>query len=403
MVPGNDGWTQVTETGLIDVTVVRGGTAALRNVTLLADPGELLVVLGPSGSGKSTVLRAIAGLTPLQQGEVYIGGRRVTNVPTQHRRIAMIFESAALVPFLDVAENMAWGLRAQHTPKDEITERVSARARELRLTRLLRRKPKELSVGERGVVGVGRALVRSPDVFLMDEPLAHLDPAERSRIRRQIVETVQSLGVTTFYVTHDQSEALAIADQVALLKDGALAQRGTPTEIYERPVDLFVAGFVGAMPMGLLPARLVVSAGSAGFQVGARTLPLWAPIPTPLADRVGQEVLLGLRAVDVFDADRHYQPELATLSATLTEVEYTGQHNLVTAAVPVPPVTTPEATLSVSSPSAAHLYARFPPRAVVARGSRVELAIDMARAHVFDAATGRALWHPPRLGEVGPP
>ena len=255
----------------------------LRDVTLLADDGELLVVLGSSGSGKSTLLRVVAGLARADRGEVLVRGRRVTDSPPGERQVAMVFESAALVPVPGRVPQPRLGPeRAQRLPEAEVQERVTSRARQLRLSRLLPRKPDQLSEGERGLVGIGKALVRVPDVFLLDEPLAHLDAAQRVRVRRQIVEVVRSLGVTTLYVTHDQAEALAVADRLALLHEGAVVQVGKPMELYERPVDLVVCGFVGSPPIGLLPARLVSSGGLAGFEVGSRTLPLWRPVPEPL-------------------------------------------------------------------------------------------------------------------------
>ncbi len=382
-------------TGLDGVTVVRDGATALRDVTLSAEDGELLAVLGPSGCGKSTLLRVIAGLTPVRTGEVYIGGRRVTAVPTQQRGVAMVFESTTLVPFLDVAHNLGWGLRARHTPEAEVSERVAGRARQLRLSGLLSRMPNALSAGERGVVGVGRALVRAPDVFLLDEPLAHLDATQRLSVRRQIVEVVRSLGVTTFYVTHDPVEALAVADRVALMNDGVLVQVGTPREVYREPADLFVAGFVGFPPPGLLAARLVVDAGAAGFQVGARTLPLWAPVPPELRDRIGGEVVLALRAQDVGDASRPYDPALVTLAGTVIRSEFTGPHRVVAIAVDGPAVTAPGAEFSVGGGPGSLLRALLPPRTDVRLGDSVRVAVDATRAHVFDPATGRALWHPP--------
>jgi len=385
----------MTRTGLDRVTVVRHGITVLRDLTLAAEDGELLAVLGPSGCGKSTLLRVVAGLTPVQAGEVHIGGRRVTQVPTQQRGVAMVFESSSLVPFLDVAHNLGWGLRAQRVPESEIGDRVSGRARQLRLSGLLSRMPKALSAGERGLVGVGRALVRTPEVFLLDEPLAHLDAGQRASVRRRIVEVVRSLGVTTLYVTHDPAEALAVADRVALMNDGTIAQVGTPREVYREPADLFVAGFVGFPPPGLLAARLVVDAGTAGFQVGARTLPLWAPVPAELSDRVGGEVVLGLRAQDVQDASTEYDPALTTLAGTATRAEYTGQHRIVTLAVDGPAVTAPGAEFSLGDSAAPQLRSLFSPRAGVRTGDSVRVAVDVARAHVFDPATGRALWHPP--------
>jgi multiple sugar transport system ATP-binding protein len=382
-------------TGVEDVTVVhRDGTTALRHVTLLAGAGELLAVLGPSGSGKSTLLRAVAGLADIRSGAVIIDGREVTRLPVHQRNVAMVFESGALMPFLDVAGNMAWGLRARHVPEPEVAERVSTQARGLRLTWLLSRKPATLSAGERGLVGVGRAMVRTPAVFLLDEPLAHLDAADRLRVRRRIVDVVRGAGVTTLYVTHDQADAMAVADRVAVLREGAVVQVDSPRELYTRPADLFVAGFVGTPPMGLLPARLLVSAGSAGFRVGARTLPLWAPVPGGLSGSVGQQVVLGVRPEDVHDATGGCAPELVTLPATVLAVEHTGREKVVTVEVAAPPVTTPGADPAEVRATAARLRARFPPRAAVRPGASVQVAVDVARAHVFDATTGRGLWHP---------
>jgi multiple sugar transport system ATP-binding protein len=383
----------MTVTGLDDVTVVhQDGTVALHHVTLLAGQGELLVVLGPSGSGKSTLLRAVAGLTGVRSGEVRIGGRQVTGLPVRDRDVAMVFESGGLLPFLDVAGNLGWGLRARRVPKAEVSERVSTQARGLRLTRLLSRKPPALSAGERGLVGVGRALVRAPAVFLFDEPLAHLDAADRIRTRRRIVEVIRGLGVTTLYVTHDQSDALAIADRVALLRAGTVVQLGRPLELYQRPANLFVAGFVGSPPMGLLPARLVVSAGSAGFRVGARTLPLWAPVPAELRDSVGRDVVLGVRPEAVYDATDGTDPDLVALPATVLSVEHTGPEKIVTVEVPAPPVTAPGADRAEIA--GARLRSRFPPDSPVRPGVSVQVAVDAAAAHVFDAATGDALCHP---------
>ena len=199
---GAVGWDEATagpmaETGVAGVTVARGGTTVLHDVTLLAADGELLVVLGSSGSGKSTLLRAVAGLEEVSSGQVLIQGRQVTRLPAEERRVAMVFQSSALLPFLDVAHNLGWGLRVQHRPEEEVQERVSGRARLLRLGRLLARRPGTLSGGERGLVGIGRALVQVPDVFLFDEPLGDLDAVQRVEVRRQIVATVRSLGVRT--------------------------------------------------------------------------------------------------------------------------------------------------------------------------------------------------------------
>jgi multiple sugar transport system ATP-binding protein len=385
----------MTGAGVERVAVARNGTPVLRDVTLRAADGELLVVLGSSGSGKSTLLRVIAGLDPVSSGKVIIKGRDVTALPPGRRRAAMVFESSALLPFLDVSRNLGWGLRARRLPEAEVQERVSGRARQLRLSRLLSRRPGELSHGERGLVGVGRALVQVPDVFLLDEPLAGLDTAQRTRVRQEIVGAVRSLGVTTLYVTHDQAEGLAVADRIALLHQGAVVQAGRPMELYRRPMDLYVAGFVGTPPIGLLPARMVSANGQAGFAVGDRTLPLWRPVPSPLRDHVGREVVLGYRSEDVREATVDGpDPDSVTLDAVVRHVEFTGRRNVVTVAVRAAPVTTPGTELSSDGVSGAALRSFFPPRAVVRPGDAVRVAVNGEKAHVFDAVTGRALWHP---------
>jgi multiple sugar transport system ATP-binding protein len=381
-------------TGLREVTVVRDGTSVLRDVTLQAADGELVVVLGSSGSGKSTLLRAIAGLDKVGSGTVFIRGRNVTALPPEARRAAMVFQSSALIPHLDVSHNLGWGLRIQQMPEADVQERVGGRARQLRLSHLLSRKPNQLSGGERGVVGIGHALVQTPDVFLLDEPLGDLDAAQRTDVRRQIVEVVRSLGVTTFYVTHDQAEGLAVADRVALLHQGGVVQVGTPRDLYERPANLLVAGFIGAPPIGLLTARLIVADGLAGFEVGSRTLPLWRPVPLSLDEHVGREVVLGLRAEDVHDAAAGPVPDSVALDGVVTSAEYTGRHNVITVAVGAPPVTAPGVEMAVGADSGATLRALFPARSAVRAGDPVRLAVEAGLAHVFDSVTGRALWHP---------
>ena len=397
-MPGGTGGT-----GVRGVTLTRDGSPVLNDVTLLAGDGELLVVLGASGSGKSSLLRVIAGLARADRGDVLVRGRRVTDSPPGERHVSMVFESSALVPFLDVSRNLGWSLKAARMPEAEIEQRVTSRARQLRLGRLLPRKPAQLSEGERGLVGIGKALVRVPEVFLLDEPLAHLDAAQRLRVRRQIVEVVRSLGVTTVYVTHDQAEALAVADRLALLHEGEIVQVGQPMDLYERPVDLVVCGFVGSPPIGLLPARLVTSGGLAGFEVGTRTLPLWRPVPEPLRPYVGRPVVIGLRAEDVHDATAGTNPEQVALDAVVTAAEYTGRHNVLTLAVGAAPVTAPGAALSAGTSSGATLRALFPPRAAVRVGDAIRVAVAAARAHVFDPETGRARWHPADAAEDGNP
>ena len=391
---GGDGAGRMSGTGWEGVTVVRDGTTVLRDVTLHAGDGELLVVLGASGSGKSTLLRVLAGLDQLHSGDVVIRDRTVTGVPPDRRRVSMVFETSALIPFLDVSANLGWGLRTRGLSEPDVEERVAGRARSLRLERFLSRLPSALSGGERGLAGLGRALVQTPDVFLFDEPLAGLDPGQRSTVRRQIVDLVRRLGVPTIYVTHDQEEGLAVADRVALLHSGALVQVGRPRELYDRPGNLLAAGFVGTPSIGLLPARLVSAGGQAGFVVGPRTLPLWRPVPAPLRGHVGREVVLGLRAEDVRDAADGADPESVALDALVTDAEFTGRHTVVTLAVGAPPVTAPGVELSGGGPSGATLRSLLPARTPIGPGDLLRVAVRASDAHVFVAVTGSALWHP---------
>lgn len=385
---------QPAVTGLVDVTVATpDGTELLHDVTLLAGPAELLAILGPSGSGKSTVLRAIAGLTPVQSGDVLIGGRSVLGVPTHERHLAMVSEAPALMPFLDVGHNVTWGMQARHVPAPEIADRLRTRSALLRLGRLLSRRPVGLSAGERERVALGRALVDVPSAFLLDEPLGHLDAPERIRMRRVVADVVRSAGVPALFVTHDQTDALALADRVAVVRDGRVVQLDTPRELYRRPVDLFVAGFVGAPAIGLLRGRLVASTDWAGFQLGERVLPLWRPVPPELRGSVGRELVLGLRPTDVQDARLGGDADAVRLPATAAVVERMGSQTLVTLTVDAPSVAAPGADLPAGP--RAQLRARFPGRTTVRVGDAVELALDSAQVHVFDPVSGRALWHPP--------
>jgi multiple sugar transport system ATP-binding protein len=377
----------VPRTGLDDVTVVYAGDGgtALDHLSLMAEQGEILAVLGPSGSGKSTLLRAMAGLVPLAGGDIYIADRRVTDLPPHERRLAMVFEAAAVLPFINVSGNLGWGLKTRHVPGPESERRVQSQARGLGLSRFLPRMPDTLSAGEYARVGIGRALVHEPSAFLLDEPLAHLDAGQRVEVRRRIVEVVRPLDVSTFYVTHDQAEAMAVADRVALLQDGRIVQVARPRDLYDRPATLFAASFVGEPAIGVVRARPVVSGGSAGFRVGARVLPLWQPLPPELAAYVDREVLLGVRPEDVHDATEGIDPNAVSLPAEVVEVEQTGPDTVVTYELVAP---------GEDGGQAARLHARRSRDSDVRRGDTVPIAIDVLRVHVFDAATGAALWHP---------
>jgi multiple sugar transport system ATP-binding protein len=373
----------VQQTGLVDVTVTYGGEPALRGVTLLAQPGEVLAVVGPSGSGKTTALRAVAGLQPVARGQVLVAGRDVTGVPVAQRDVSMVFRDTTLVPFLDVAANLTRSAGAFGVPEPEAVRRVASRSKLLGLVRLLPRLPRTLSAGEAGLTGIGRTLVRTPRAFLFDEPLAHLDAAERSRTRRAIVDAVRKAGVGALYVTHDQAEAMAVGDRLAVLHQGRIRQVDQPRRVYEAPVDVFVADFVGGAGMGLLPARLVTSGGAAGFRVGERTIPLWGPVPAALASRVDSPVLLGLRAEDVTEARSDADPASVALPVSVRSVERPAHDALVSAEVSLP-----------GEADGARLLARIPGGTPLREGSRAELLLDARRAHVFDPVTGEALLHP---------
>lgn len=360
-------------TGIERATVRHAdGTVALRDATLLAEPGELLAVLGPSGSGKSTLLRAIAGLTPLNSGTVRIGGEVITN--DRLRDVSMVFEDTALIPFLDVARNLAFGLELHRTPKVEARKRVAEQARGLRIGKLLLNKPQTLSRGEQSRVGIGRALVRAPKAFLLDEPLANLDAGERGRVRGYIREAVKDAGITTLYVTHDQAEAMAVGDRIAVLRAGAVVQLAPPRELYDRPADVFVAEVVSSTPLAVLPAQVVVSGGLGGYRIGAHVLPTWQPLPDALAARVGSQILLGVRAEDVHEEPA---PEHGTVSGVVSAIEMLG----------------PCAHVRVDF-GEHRLTGRFGRRSTARLGDQVTVGIDAARAHVFDPVTGRALAHP---------
>ncbi|UCH29899.1 MAG: ATP-binding cassette domain-containing protein, partial [Myxococcales bacterium] len=231
------------------------GTVALRDASFTIHEGELFIIVGPSGCGKSTLLNMIAGLDTVSEGEIRVDGKVVNDVDPKDRNMAMVFQSYAIYPHMTVRENMVFPLKLAKLPKDEITRRVEEAAAILQLTELLERKPQALSGGQRQRVAMGRAIVREPAAFLMDEPLSNLDAKLRVQMRTEIARIQHRLGITMVYVTHDQTEAMTLGDRVAVLRDGEVQQIGTPRELYEQPRNVFVAGFIGSPAMGLLPAE----------------------------------------------------------------------------------------------------------------------------------------------------
>jgi multiple sugar transport system ATP-binding protein len=253
-----------------NVTKSFGDSAAVKDFALEIEDGEFMVLVGPSGCGKSTALRMLAGLEKVSDGRILIGDRVVNNVAPQHRDIAMVFQSYALYPHMTVYDNLAFGLRNQRIPKDDIDRRVRRAAEILDLDPLIKRKPKQLSGGQRQRVALGRAIVREPEAFLMDEPLSNLDAKLRVQTRAEILKLQQNLQTTTIYVTHDQVEAMTMGRRIAVMRLGVLQQVGTPADVYEDPKNVFVAGFIGSPAMNLVPAPLIDGTGRADRIVGFR-------------------------------------------------------------------------------------------------------------------------------------
>jgi multiple sugar transport system ATP-binding protein len=383
---------------------------AVRDLDLEIDDGEFVVLVGPSGCGKTTALRMIAGLEEVSAGEIRLGDRVVNRVPPRDRDIAMVFQNYALYPHLTVAENMGFGLRLRKRPKAEIRERVERAGRILGLTELLDRRPRELSGGQRQRVAMGRAIVREPQAFLMDEPLSNLDAKLRVQMRAEIARIQRDLKVTTVYVTHDQVEAMTMGDRVAVMRRGRLQQVDVPQVLYERPVNLFVGGFIGSPAMNLVVADLhraddgvVASFGSHRLRLDDAVL---AERPA-LAGHVGRSVVLGIRPEEIEDAalaggdgtDRAGR----SLDADVELVEQMGSETYVHFTVDAPPVLT-EDTRELAQDRAGRdladhtdgatssMVARVSPRTEIREGSRARLVVDTARLHFFDPGSGAALW-----------
>src|SRR5438067_4516804 len=294
---------------------------AVKDLSLDVRDGEFLVLVGPSGCGKTTALRMVAGLEEITDGTVTIGGRVVNNLSPKDRDIAMVFQNYALYPHLNVADNIAFGLRLRKAPKDVVSQRVAWAARLLDLTPYLTRRPKELSGGQRQRVAMGRAIVREPQVFLMDEPLSNLDAKLRVQMRGEISKLQQELGTTTLYVTHDQVEAMTMGERVAVMKDGVLQQIDSPQRLYDEPANLFVAGFIGTPPMNLLEATVdgdSVVVGAQRIELSAAALRRYSR----LREFEGRAVVLGVRSEDIHPAA--VRTDLPAIEARLELVEALG-------------------------------------------------------------------------------
>jgi multiple sugar transport system ATP-binding protein len=349
-----------------DVEKAFGNVQVLRGIDLAIPDGEFLVLVGPSGCGKSTLLRIVAGLENVRNGTISIDGRDVTDLPAKARDIAMVFQSYALYPHMTVAENMAFSLRVRRADRKLIEERVQNAARILNLAEFLKRRPAELSGGQRQRVAMGRAIVRDPKVFLFDEPLSNLDAKLRVSMRSEIKALHQRLRTTTIYVTHDQIEAMTMADRIVVLRDGNIEQVGTPLELYDTPANVFVAEFIGSPAMNMLPARLSTDGGrrAAVIDGGSRIA-----LPPELAGVDGQAILVGIRPEHLSVA-----PSADGLTGRVELVEPLGAQVQIIADVGGRPVT-----------------ALLNERVLPPLGSNIALAPKSDAVHAFDAESGRRL------------
>ncbi len=358
-----------------------GAETAVEDLNLTVNAGEFLVLVGPSGCGKTTTLRMLAGLERPSYGRILIGDKLINNVSPRFRDVAMVFQSYALYPHMNVYDNLAFGMRARGASKDLVAQRVKETADVLGLGKLLKRRPSELSGGQRQRVALGRALIRQPQVFLMDEPLSNLDAGLRVQMRAELSRLHQRFRVTTVYVTHDQVEAMTMGDRIAVMNNGRLQQVDAPETLYDNPANVFVAGFIGSPRMNFVPGRLASSDG--------RTSVAFLGITTPLgtgsrltAGASDGEVTVGIRPEDLMWRPAAGPDCTLTLSADVDVVEPMGHEAYVTALCAGETVTS-----------------RFPPRSGVRPQERVDLALNPARLHLFDAQSGiTILQRPPAAG-----
>ena len=391
------------------------GTLAIPGLDLDVVDGEFMVLVGPSGCGKTTALRMVAGLEEISGGVLRIGDRVVNHVPSRDRDIAMVFQSYALYPHLTVFENIAFGLRVKKVPKDEIERRVQDAARVLDLEPFLKRKPRALSGGQRQRVAMGRAIVRQPQAFLMDEPLSNLDAKLRVQMRAEIARLQHDLGVTTIYVTHDQVEAMTMGDRVAVMRKGELQQVADPQVLYDRPVNLFVGGFIGSPAMNMVEARLSRSNGHLVATTGSHAITL---DEETLATRhaiesyVGHDVILGVRPEDLEDAALAPDtPADRRLTGTVRLRESLGSEVMVHLEVEAPPALTEDIRELAQDMDAVAIQSldedadrttfvgRFNARSRVREGEVAEVAIDTRTLHFFDPGTGLGIYDTTRPKE----
>lgn len=374
---------------------------AVTDLSLAIADGEFLVLVGPSGCGKSTALRMIAGLEEITEGELRIAGARMNEVQPKDRDIAMVFQNYALYPHMTVYDNVAFALKLSKTPKAEIDQRVREAARVLELDPLLDRRPAQLSGGQRQRVAMGRAIVRQPKAFLMDEPLSNLDAKLRVQMRAEIARIQRDLGVTTFYVTHDQVEAMTMGDRVAVIKDGHLQQVNTPQNLYDDPDNIFVGAFIGSPSMNLFKSSLSeIGPDGASVALGSQKIHLPRRV---LDDRpalqgyAGRPLTLGMRPEDLEDAviatasspDERFKVDVELVEALGSELMVHGLVDAELASSGDPDAVEAEEALVVEKGSLC--VGRFSPRSRVLRGETIDVAVDVDRLYFFDPASGQTI------------
>jgi multiple sugar transport system ATP-binding protein len=385
------------------------GTRAVGDMDLEIKDEEFMVLVGPSGCGKTTALRMVAGLEEISEGTIQIGDRVVNHVPARDRDIAMVFQSYALYPHLTVYDNIAFGLRLRSVPKSEIDKRVRDAARILALDEFLDRKPRALSGGQRQRVAMGRAIVREPAAYLMDEPLSNLDAKLRVHMRAEIASLQNQLGVTTIYVTHDQVEAMTMGDRVAVMRKGELQQVAPPQELYEHPVNLFVGGFIGSPAMNMAEATIERNDGSYVAKLGSQSLTLDEEVVKDhpaLEKYVGRQVVLGIRPESLEDASLAPEiPEDRHIKGVVVLREPLGSEIVAHFEVDAPPALTEdvrelardvgqESKVQAQSEDEAKtvMVGRFGPRSRVKSGETIDVAVDTSGVHLFDVETGAGIY-----------
>jgi multiple sugar transport system ATP-binding protein len=389
--------------------VFPNGVEAVRGFDLFVDEGEFVVLVGPSGCGKTTALRMVAGLEEVTSGTISLGGTVVNDISARDRDVAMVFQNYALYPHLNVLDNIAFSLRVRGISKHERRQRAREAAEVLGLTEVVLRKPAQLSGGQRQRVAMGRALVREPAVFLMDEPLSNLDANLRVQMRSEVLRVQRRLGVAALYVTHDQTEAMTMGDRVAVLRDGTLQQLATPLELYESPANLFVASFIGSPPMNLYEAEISGPATELVLSLGSQRLALPSDVghrSPGLVAAKARKLVVGIRPEHLTIADDGGTDGETTLAARVELVEILGNESLVHYSTDARTVRnragvwTADATVQgeIAGAAAAEGVARVDPRLPVVAGDRVTLAVDVGRMSFFDAETGAAVGATGRVG-----